>query len=327
GINLNFGYLWKNYRIDAHPPEKKPNEFSIKIRGCNYNKPYPPKKIGDIIPPQEPDSGLQQINRKEDAMSNQSADHKPKTNQANSLASLVLNFQNQIAQAHSLYQKTMADTHTEFLRVAERNLAALSGAPIDSIVHQTNTPPLSTTTVQSMPIYSAPIAQQPVVETQAVVSATMQAAPTMQAAVNNPQTVASSIMPQPQAAPEMQQPVFSPQPIAEPQATAEVAPTLEPVSNSITETAAADLHTVMLDVVAEKTGYPSHMINMDMDMESDLGIDSIKRVEILSGVQSKVPNLPKLDPNRMTALKTLNEIVEYFNEALDAEDNHSKKNP
>ena len=51
----------------------------------------------------------------------------------------------------------------------------------------------------------------------------------------------------------------------------------------------------MLAVVAEKTGYPADMLNLGMDLEGDLGIDSIKRVEILSAVADQVPDLRKVD--------------------------------
>ena len=36
----------------------------------------------------------------------------------------------------------------------------------------------------------------------------------------------------------------------------------------------------LLDVVSERTGYPADMLALDADLEGDLGIDSIKRVEI-----------------------------------------------
>ena len=38
-------------------------------------------------------------------------------------------------------------------------------------------------------------------------------------------------------------------------------------------------------VLAAKTGYEPDMIEMDMALETELGVDSIKRVEILSDVQ------------------------------------------
>ncbi|MFN9999650.1 MAG: hypothetical protein ACK559_00840, partial [bacterium] len=46
-----------------------------------------------------------------------------------------------------------------------------------------------------------------------------------------------------------------------------------------------------------------------MDLEGDLGVDSIKRVEILSAVQEKVPALAGMDASSLGALRTLGEIV------------------
>ena len=34
-------------------------------------------------------------------------------------------------------------------------------------------------------------------------------------------------------------------------------------------------------LISERTGYPSEMLGLDLNLESDLGIDSIKRVEVL----------------------------------------------
>ena len=41
---------------------------------------------------------------------------------------------------------------------------------------------------------------------------------------------------------------------------------------------ALDHQALLLEVVAEKTGYPAAMLTMDMELEAGLGIDSIKRV-------------------------------------------------
>ena len=76
--------------------------------------------------------------------------------------------------------------------------------------------------------------------------------------------------------------------------------------------AAVDLTSLMLQIVAEKTGYPVDMLNLGMDLEGDLGIDSIKRVEILAAVDERAPHLPKVDRARLSALHTLREIVDYL---------------
>ncbi len=71
-------------------------------------------------------------------------------------------------------------------------------------------------------------------------------------------------------------------PSGPPQVPAAVAPAAEP-ETPVEEAAGreTDMQRLLLDVVSEKTGYPVEMIDPDQDMEADLGIDSIKRVEIL----------------------------------------------
>jgi acyl transferase domain-containing protein len=78
------------------------------------------------------------------------------------------------------------------------------------------------------------------------------------------------------------------------------------------------LNQALLAIVSEKTGYPSEMLELSMDMEADLGIDSIKRVEILGAMQEKFPNLPAVDPSSLTDLRTLGQIVDYMSSSAPA---------
>ena len=48
-----------------------------------------------------------------------------------------------------------------------------------------------------------------------------------------------------------------------------------------------------------------------MDMEADLGIDSIKRVEIFGALTTQYPEMSGVNPNELTELRTLVEIVDY----------------
>jgi hypothetical protein len=50
-------------------------------------------------------------------------------------------------------------------------------------------------------------------------------------------------------------------------------------------------------------------------MEADLGIDSIKRVEILGALQTRFPELPKADTTALAELHTLDQITEYLTSA------------
>src|SRR5262249_6435774 len=76
---------------------------------------------------------------------------------------------------------------------------------------------------------------------------------------------------------------------------------------------APDLAALLLSVVAEKTGYPAEMLTTEMEMEADLGIDSIKRVEILSAMSKHVPGLRELKMSDFGPLRTLGQIVDYMN--------------
>ena len=73
-----------------------------------------------------------------------------------------------------------------------------------------------------------------------------------------------------------------------------------------------NLEETLLDVVAELTGYPVEMLDLDMDLEADLGIDSIKRVEILAAVQSRLPGIEAVDSSYIGSLRTLRNIIEYM---------------
>jgi len=83
-------------------------------------------------------------------------------------------------------------------------------------------------------------------------------------------------------------------------------------SNTAQSNTASDVTAIMLQVVADKTGYPAEMLELGMDMEADLGIDSIKRVEILGTVQDKLPELPLLDAASLSECRTLGQIIDCF---------------
>ncbi|MBW2368063.1 MAG: acyltransferase domain-containing protein, partial [Deltaproteobacteria bacterium] len=91
-----------------------------------------------------------------------------------------------------------------------------------------------------------------------------------------------------------------------------IRPEPEPVSDITVTTKTESIRRTLQSVVSRLTGYPEEMLGLDMDIESDLGIDSIKRVEILSAMEEAMPNLPAVAPDVMGSLKTLGQIVEHL---------------
>ncbi len=118
------------------------------------------------------------------------------------------------------------------------------------------------------------------------------------------------------------QPVVTP-PTVSPQPSAPVAPVVlavEPVASTVTPAEpvapSIDIAPLLLEIIAEKTGYPVEMLELDMALDTDLGIDSIKRVEILSALQEKIPAAPVIRPEDLGALQTLGQIVAYLDDNI-----------
>ncbi|MDH6306519.1 acyl transferase domain-containing protein/NAD(P)H-dependent flavin oxidoreductase YrpB (nitropropane dioxygenase family)/NAD(P)-dependent dehydrogenase (short-subunit alcohol dehydrogenase family)/acyl carrier protein [Parabacteroides sp. PF5-5] len=79
------------------------------------------------------------------------------------------------------------------------------------------------------------------------------------------------------------------------------------------------LKEIVLEVVSDKTGYPPEMLDMDMDMEADLSIDSIKRMEIIGGLREKLTFPERLAEiegivEKMAAIKTLRNMIAWIEE-------------
>ena len=77
-----------------------------------------------------------------------------------------------------------------------------------------------------------------------------------------------------------------------------------------------DVAGTLLEIVAEKTGYPAEMVDSEMDLEADLGIDSIKRVEIMSALRDRIPSVSDADPETMGELRSLGEIGAYLSQTV-----------
>ncbi len=74
----------------------------------------------------------------------------------------------------------------------------------------------------------------------------------------------------------------------------------------------------LIATVSERTGYPVEMLDPELDLEADLGIDSIKRIEILGQMRDRLGLGTMTDAARSDALeelakfKTLRKIAEWL---------------
>lgn len=123
--------------------------------------------------------------------------------------------------------------------------------------------------------------------------------------------IESTVVETPTHPPEPPKPVPAPAPAAQ-------APSQpEPV------TASRDaIATRLVEIVRDRTGYPAEMLKLDLDMEADLGIDSIKRVEILGTLRESVAGLETADDatlmDSLSRAKTLGQVIDKVAATLES---------
>jgi len=126
------------------------------------------------------------------------------------------------------------------------------------------------------------------------------------------------------AAPVVAPPAAAPMPVAAAVAPAPIpAPVPVAKTNGNGRLTEPEVLRELLLIVSDRTGYPPEMLTVDANIESDLGIDSIKRMEILAAFHEAHGGAERgafQDAlERLTALKTLRESASALTEFLAAQ--------
>jgi NAD(P)-dependent dehydrogenase (short-subunit alcohol dehydrogenase family)/acyl carrier protein len=81
-----------------------------------------------------------------------------------------------------------------------------------------------------------------------------------------------------------------------------VAPTIRAAPDPVAET--------VLAIIAEKTGYPPDMLDMELDLEADLGIDTVKQAEMFVAIREAY-DIPRDDNLKLRDYPTLRDAVGF----------------
>ena len=65
--------------------------------------------------------------------------------------------------------------------------------------------------------------------------------------------------------------------------------------------------------MAEKTGYPTDMLELDLDLEADLGIDTVKQAELFATIREAY-GIARDDTLKLRDFPTLNHVVGFVRE-------------
>jgi len=103
-------------------------------------------------------------------------------------------------------------------------------------------------------------------------------------------------------------------PAAAPAAPAPPAPVPVPAAPVIKPDPSADpVQERVLALIVEKTGYPRDMLDLDLDLEADLGIDTVKQAEVFAAIRETY-NIPR-DPNlKLREFPTLARVIQFVHE-------------
>ena len=92
-------------------------------------------------------------------------------------------------------------------------------------------------------------------------------------------------------------------------------PTAAPTPHPVALATATDdpIRENVLDIVAEKSGYPKDMLDLDLDLEADLGIDTVKQAEIFAAVRAAY-NIPRDENLKLRDFPTLAHVIKFAQE-------------
>ncbi|MGZ6705847.1 MAG: SDR family NAD(P)-dependent oxidoreductase [Solirubrobacteraceae bacterium] len=104
----------------------------------------------------------------------------------------------------------------------------------------------------------------------------------------------------------------APKPVAEP---VEAPPAAEPVPEAVPEAPVGEdeIAERVLAVVAEQTGYPPDLLDLDLDLEADLGIDTVKQAEVFAAIREAY-GVERDDSLKLRDYPTLSHVVAFFRE-------------
>ena len=85
--------------------------------------------------------------------------------------------------------------------------------------------------------------------------------------------------------------------------------------------AGEDVVAQVVAFVAEQTGYPPELLDLDLDLEADLGIDTVKQAELFAQVRETY-GIERDDSLKLRDYPTLNHVVGFVRDRLPHTDDH-----
>ncbi len=79
----------------------------------------------------------------------------------------------------------------------------------------------------------------------------------------------------------------------------------------------ADMVDAVVSIVSEMTGYPPELLDLDLDLEADLGVDTVKQAEVFAAVRARY-GVERDENLRLRDFPTLNHVVGWISDKVAA---------
>ena len=349
GFNVNLASLYDG--LPAPLKRTAPSKHAVDILGSNYQKPYPPQDKQQTLQTEHSTSvvhdNLHQTPQQQHTLNPPSAAAKSTMATQNPLSASSETAQcaqsqpvansasangvahenivqsstvtgtlrgalfNEVSNRHAEYMASVTAAHQSYLRLAAGLIDGVDPASLDvqvEVVPQTR--------------YQAPSHDHSHAAAPIVPSSLNGHSPLNGASQANGAAAATS---EPAAATAAPVAMAEPAPVpvnsnATPATSANSVAQAAPVANGHAGKVTADTGTaqpristdLVRALIAEKTGYPEEMIEDEMDLSGELGIDSIKQVEVLSALRMQVPAIKDVGSADMGQLRTIKQIADFF---------------
>ncbi|MGA5299591.1 SDR family NAD(P)-dependent oxidoreductase [Nucisporomicrobium flavum] len=120
------------------------------------------------------------------------------------------------------------------------------------------------------------------------------------------------VQPAPIAQPAPIPPIVEPAPVAVAPPVVEVPPAQPEPEPVVAATAAGDEVTdAVVEIVSGLTGYPPDLLDVDLDLEADLGVDTVKQAEVFAAVRERF-GVARDDELRLRDFPTLTHVIGWI---------------
>lgn len=346
GIPLDLAFLWDGYDVTPRAAERF-SPATVDIDGSNYGKVYPPKGGAAALPRPNPPQAQQAPSPARHVSAPMPQMPEPATFSAGAPSfDAIREIHRHTAEAHQAAQKAMADAHMAYLQASQTLLQNLYGTPQSGLAvipmpapsQATAQPapvPLPAEVPPQMSVGPRPVAsaQPPVVDRSVALMGVVAEKTGYPIDILRPEMeleadlgidsikrveILAAFRERVHGLPEAAlDDLASRRTLGEILEALEASAPAAAPAVSISARASApsvDRRAALMAVVADKTGYPVDILRPEMELEADLGIDSIKRVEILAAFRERVPGLPEAALDDLASRRTIGDILQ----ALDA---------